>query len=214
MDTGPYISFFVAMLAIMNPVGNLAIFIGLTARKSAKSQRSIALSSAIAIFVILLLVVWLGDAILSFFGITAAAFETAGALVIILLGLSMLRGHDSKAGHSHLHHSEEEDKAAKSKDSVAVVPLAIPIVAGPGAITTIIIHAHQIHSVMDKAIVSGICFGLSLILYIAFFFAAPINRVVGVNGIKIATRIMGLILTAIAFQMLGDGLKLLLPGLA
>lgn len=214
MDWSIYMTFFVAMLAIMNPIGNLAIFIGLTSSLSKAEQHKLALHSALAIFVILLIVVWIGALMLSFFGISPAAFETAGALVIILLGLSMLHGHDNDSGHSSMHHSQDEQKAAVAKDSIAVVPLAMPIVAGPGAITTIIIHTHALNSVFDKVIVSGLCLSLSVILFISFYFASNVNRVIGVHGVKIATRIMGLILMAIAFQMLGSGLKALLPGLA
>ncbi len=214
MNFAALFSFFIAMLAITNPIGNLAIFIGLVSDQTAQQQKQTARAAAIAIFVILILVTWVGNYLLEFFGISAAAFETAGALIIILLGLSMLKGHDNSQGHSALHHTAAEDAAAKMKKSIAVVPLAIPIVAGPGAITTIIIHAQQLNSVLDKVGVSIICAIISVILFICFYFSSRIHRLLGENGVKIATRVMGLILTAIAFQMLGQGLIKLLPGLA
>lgn len=200
------------MLAITNPIGNLAIFISLVSGRSLKEKKKTAINAAFAIFIILVIIVWAGTYVLSFFGISPAAFETAGAIIILLLGLSMLHGHDDKVGHSSMHHSEEEQKSARKKDSVAVVPLAIPLVAGPGAITTIIIHTHALHSLMDKVVVSGICAILSIILFVCFYFSNIISKIVGVNGIKIATRIMGIVLSAIAIQMLSGGIIGLFAG--
>lgn len=207
------ISFFVALLAITNPIGNLALFIGFVSKLPLKQQRRQAAIAAVSIFIILTLVVWLGDEILKFFGIGDAAFVTAGALIIILMGISMLRNHDGK-GHSNIHHDEKEHGEAETMPSVAVVPIAIPIVAGPGAITTVIVHSHQLTTVTDHLLMNLVCLLISIIMYICFYFAAPVGKFLGAVGIGIATRIMGLILTAIAFQMLGTGLRALLPGLA
>jgi multiple antibiotic resistance protein len=209
-----YITFFVAMIAIMNPIGNLAIFVTLVSDRSIEEQKDQAKWSAVAVLIILLLVTWLGNYILGFFGISDAAFETAGALIIILLGLSMMRGHDSQSGQNAMRCTEEEKVVALTKESISVVPVAIPIVAGPGAMTTIIIHSSQFPTLLDKGIISLICVALALIIYMAFSFSAQVSRVLGFIGIKIATRVMGLILVAIAFQMLGSGLVKLLPGLA
>lgn len=214
MDWTVYLTLFIALLAITNPIGNLAIFIALVSDISPAMQRKTAIQAGLAIFVILAIVTWVGPFLLAFFGISSSAFETAGALIIILLGLSMLNGHDHAAGHSAMHHTPDEAKAAKQKESVAVVPLAIPIVAGPGAITTLIVHTHATASIFDKMIVTVLCAILAMILFLCFYFSSWIQKYVGVNGIKVATRIMGLILVAIAFQMLGDGLKHLLPGLS
>lgn len=204
--------FFVAMLAITNPIGNVAIFISLVANTTIAHQRKTAITASVAIFLIFIIVVWTGSWILAFFGITPAAFETAGAIIIFLLGLSMLNAHDNKAGHSSMHHTEEEEKAAKKKVSVAVVPMAIPLVAGPGAITTIIIHTHILKTFIDKVFISVTCAVLSLILFVCFYFSSVISKLVGVNGIKIATRIMGIILSAIAIQMLSEGIVGLFAG--
>lgn len=205
-------TFFIAMIAITNPIGNLAIFISLVSGSSVKEQKKTALGASVAILIIFILVVWTGSLILAFFGITASAFETAGGIIILLLGISMLNAHNNQSGHSSMHHTDEEQKAAKKKDSVAVVPMAIPLVAGPGAITTIIIHTHIMKTVIDKLIISGICVVLAVIIGVCFYFANVINKVVGVNGIKIATRIMGIVLSAIAVQMLAEGIVGLFAG--
>lgn len=209
MSSHQFVLFFIAMLAITNPIGNLAIYISLMADSTVQEQRKTAIKSAIAIFIIMLIVTWVGSWILKLFGITIGAFETAGGLIIILLGLNMIHGESF----SKQHHSDNEHKSAQKKDSIAVIPMAIPIVAGPGAITTIIVHSHQYHNILDLGLISLLCFVISLILGIAFYFSNWAHKILGDSGTKIASRIMGLILTAIAFQMLGNGLVAMMPGL-
>ncbi len=115
---------------------------------------------------------------------------------------------------SEMHHSPAEHEEAKSKDSVAVVPIAIPIVAGPGAITTIVVQIQKAGTIEDRMTITVVSIALSFLLWLCFYFSGPVSRLLGVTGINIVTRIMGIILAAIAFQMLADGLKNLLPGLA
>lgn len=143
------------------------------------------------------------------FGIDIASFETAGGLIIALMGISMLQ-----AKSSPIHHSEEDKVDAEIKTNVAVVPIAIPIVAGPGAITTIVVNTHQYSSFDDKLIISLVSVVIALVLWIAFYFSAPVSRMLGPAGVNIVTRIMGIILTSIAFGMMASGFKALFPGLA
>lgn len=203
------VTFVIAMLAITNPIGNMAIFASLTGDKTLQEKKHSALIAGIAILIILIIVTWSGDLILKAFGIDIASFETAGGLIIALMGLSMLH-----AKTSSIHHSKDEADDAKTKTSVAVVPIAIPLVAGPGAITTIVVNTHTYSTIDDKLIISGISIVLGLILWIAFYFSAPVSKLLGVSGINIVTRIMGIILTAIAFGMMASGFKALFPGLA
>ena len=214
MDINLLLTLFVALFAMTNPVGSLAIFAAMTTDRTAQERKKIALQSSIAIMIILIVVTWAGSAILSFFGISAAAFEVGGGLVIVLLGLSMMNGHNnSKSGHSSLQYDSKEHEEALEKDNVAVVPIAIPIVAGPGAIITIIIHTHALHSVGDKFAVSGICIILSVIIFIFFYFSSYIIKIMGESSMKIVTRIMGLIIIAIAFSIIAQGMLTLFPGL-
>ena len=214
MDDNLLLTLFVALFAITNPVGSLAIFAAMTTDRTDQERKKTAIHSCIAITIILIVVTWAGSAILSFFGISPSAFEVGGGLVIVLLGLSMMNGHNnSKSGHSSLQYDSKEHKEALEKDNVAVVPIAIPIVAGPGAITTIIIHTHALHSVGDKFAVSGICIILSVIIFLCFYFSSYITKIMGQSGMKIVTRIMGLIIIAIAFSMIAQGMLTLFPGL-
>lgn len=201
---------FVALIAITNPLGNLAIFTSLVSGQSNSEQRKIALQSALAIFIILAVTAWCGTWILQLFGITLPAFECAGGLIIVLLGLHMLNGQSF----SSQHYTAAEHQTSVNKNSIAVIPMAIPLVAGPGAMTTLIVHAQKFHSTSALLEIIALCFCISLILAVTFFMAAAIKRVLGDSGIKIASRIMGLVLVAIAFQILGEGLRALLPGLA
>jgi multiple antibiotic resistance protein len=166
-------------------------------------------ATGVAVAVILLLVTWVGSEILDVFGVTTAGLQVAGGVIIALLGLSMLHSHTSSMAHK-----EEEGEEAKLKESIAVVPMAIPIVAGPGAITTVINTTNQFPSIYDRLLISGICLGVTVVLWLCLRFAAPISKRLGVTGINLVTRIMGMVLTALAFQMLAAGLKELLPGLA
>lgn len=209
MHTSYFASFFVSIFAITNPVGNLAIFIGLTSDYTRSQQRKTALVTGFAVLISLLLSLWLGIAILDAFGISVSAFEVAGGLIILLIGLSMLR-----AKKSEMSHSDKEHSAALDRPSVAVIPMAIPIVAGPGAMTTVIIAAKNFSSLGDKFILSGECLAMALIIAVIFFFAGFIGKVLGPSGVKITSRIMGLILAAIAISMMAEGLRGLFPVLA
>ena len=203
------VTFAVALLTITNPIGNLAIFASLTGDRDDAEKKRIATKSALAITLILVIVTWSGSYLLDMFGISVPAFQTAGGLIILLLGLSMLHSKTSA-----MHHTADEHAAAVEKDSIAVVPMAIPIVAGPGAMTTIIVQTHHAGTVIDRALVTAICLVVALLLWLAFWFAAPIARRLGIGGINIVTRIMGMVLAAIAIGMIAEGLRRLFPGWA
>ena len=209
MSKAELITFVIAMLAITNPIGNLAIFASLTGDKTVKEKRKTALVAGLAILIILILVTWSGDLILRAFGIDIASFETAGGLIIALMGISMLH-----AKTSPIHHGEKDQSDAEVKTNVAVVPIAIPIVAGPGAITTIVVNTHHYSTIDDKLMITAVSVIIALILWIAFYFSAPVSRMLGPSGINIVTRIMGIILASIAFGMMASGFKALFPGLA
>lgn len=203
------VTFAVAMLTITNPVGALAIFAGMTADRSDSEKKQSAYKAAFAVAIILLIVTWAGKYVLEMFGITPPGLEVAGGVIIALMGLSMLHSKTSE-----MSQNKAEGEAAKASPSIAVVPMAMPIIAGPGGITTVILATHKFPSIEDKLLVSAICAGVAAIIWLCLYFAAPISRLLGVAGMNIVMRIMGIVLTVIAFQMLAAGLKKLLPGLA
>jgi multiple antibiotic resistance protein len=203
------VTFAVAMLTITNPIGALAIFAGMTADRPDSEKKESAFKAAFAVAVILLIVTWAGKYVLEIFGITPPGLEVAGGVIIALMGLSMLHSKTSA-----MSHTKAEGDAAAASPSIAVVPMAMPIIAGPGGITTVILATHKFPSIEEKLLVSATCVAVAVIIWLCLYFAAPISRMLGVAGMNIVTRIMGIVLTVIAFQMLTAGLKTLLPGRA
>lgn len=202
------VSFFVSMLAITNPFGNLAIFIGLTSNRTDNEKRRIAITVCISVAVVLTLTVWTGDYILKIFGVSLASFQVAGGLIITLIGLSMMRSEKSS-----VLHTKEESKLSQTRESIAVVPLTIPIIAGPGAIATVIMMVKDHASFWDRLRYSGASLGIALIVGIMLYFSPFFARLLGEPGLKIATRIMGMVLVSIAISMAAKGLGGLFPAL-
>jgi len=201
-------SFIAGLISMMNPVGNVAVFAGMTAERPGDEVRRIAWTCAGAVAVTLLIVAWSGPRLLEFFGITTDSLRAAGGVIVLLIGLHMLF---NKSEHKH---SSAEIEDAESRESIAVVPLAIPIVAGPGTMTTVLIAAEQHASVLSKIEISAVIAVIAALTGLLFSFAAPIAQGLGKSGIGVVTRVMGMILAAIAMGMLADGLKGLMPGLA
>ena len=204
-----YAKAIVGILAIVNPVGAIPIFLSLCGDRSADECRQVARLTALSVAAVLVVSVWLGDAVLRAFGITIGAFLTGGGLLILLMAVSMMH-----AKRSHAKQSPEEADEASDKDDIAVVPLAIPLMAGPGAISLAIVDSHQAAHWGDRLVLSAGIAGVALLVWICLRLASPIGDRLGVTGLNIATRIMGLLLAAIGVQMITSGLLKLLPGLA
>lgn len=209
MDWDATAAFAAGMFTITNPIGNAALFLGMTGGRSDAEKRKIAITCAVATAAILVAVTWVGEPLLRFFGVSIPALEATGGLIIGIIGLSMLH---AKA--STVHTREEERSEAAERDAIAIVPLAMPIVAGPGTITTVIVTAHRYEGWADNITISIVCIGAAVVVGGCFLVAGPMSKFLGVSGVNILTRFMGLILMAIAVGMLATGLKALMPGLA
>ena len=201
-------SFVASLFSMMNPIGNIGVFAGMTAHRPANETRRIAWTCAITVGIVLLIVTWVGPMLFKFFGVTVHSLRAAGGIIVLVIGLHMLF---NKSEHKQ---SESELEDAETQESIAVVPLAIPIVAGPGSMATVLVAAQQHHSVLNKIEISAVVFGLAVLCGVLFSFAGPISKRLGASGMGVITRIMGLVLSAIAMGMLAEGLKALLPGLA
>jgi multiple antibiotic resistance protein len=201
-------SFIATLFSMMNPIGNVGVFAGMTADRPGVEARRIAATCAGAVAITLLIVAWSGTLILAFFGISVDSLRAAGGVIVLLIGLHMLF---NQSGHQH---SPAELEDAKPRPSIGVVPLAIPIVAGPGTMAAVLVAAQQHSSVLRKAEMSVGIRALAALSGLLFSFAAPIAKGLGESGMGVVTRIMGMILAAIAMGMLAEGLKELLPGLA
>lgn len=184
-----------------DPVANTPVFLGLTADDSPQTRRAVARKALILSFIIILVFCAAGKLIFDLFGITLPAFRITGGLLVLLVGFHMLQG-----DHFSVQHPSEEDKQ-QSKDAqleVAISPLALPILAGPGTIATAMNYASA-GGVSEFGITITAFLLLCLITYVFFVSGERFVSYIGVNGIKVITRIMGLILAVIGTQMVIAG---------
>jgi multiple antibiotic resistance protein len=200
---GHALSVFMGFFAIMNPIANTPVFLGLTADDSPEMRRAVARKAVILSFLIILVFCAAGKLIFDLFGITLPAFRITGGLLVFLVGFHMLQG-----DHSSVQHPSEEDKQ-QSKEAeleIAVSPLALPILAGPGTIATAMNFASA-GGVSEFGITIAAFFVLCLITYVFFVSGERFVGYIGVNGVKVITRIMGLILAVIGTQMVITGIS-------
>lgn len=200
--------FIAALFSMMNPVGNVGMFAGMTADRDDAEAKLIAWKCAAACAVTLLIVIWTGGALLGLFGISVHQLRAAGGIIVLLIGLHMLF---NKSEHKT---SAAESEDAKTRESIAVVPLAIPLVAGPGTIATVLVAAHRHPGIMAKVEISIAAAVLCALTGLLFAYSKPIANWIGESGMAVVTRIMGMVLVAIAMGMLADGLTNLIPALA
>ncbi|MBV8658278.1 MAG: NAAT family transporter [Burkholderiales bacterium] len=197
---------FISLLVLINPIGALPVFISLTANQSVAEKRRTIRIASIAVASLLVGTALVGDAVLNFFGIEIASFQVAGGILILLVGLSMVNAQPPTS-----RQTREEQEEAEHKANVAVVPLAIPLLAGPGAMSTVIIYADRVAHWYQLGWLVGAGVLLGVLTWLTLNLAVPISRVLGKTGINIATRLMGLLLMAISVEFMVDGLTKLLP---
>jgi multiple antibiotic resistance protein len=202
------VKFLVAMIIMMNPLGSLSIFLQLTNRSTLLHQRKTAIKCGLSITIIMVVTIWLGSQLLDVLGITIASFRFAGGIILLLTGLSMLQSKESP-----INHTPEDDIAAEERHSIAVVPLALPIIIGPGAISTLIIASNDYAGLVYKAWMSVLCLILAVGMFAILYYGGAIARFVGDSVIKVITRIMGMLIMAIASGMLAHGVVGLIPAL-
>ncbi|WP_299803510.1 MarC family protein [uncultured Shewanella sp.] len=194
---------FMGFFAIMNPVANVPIFLGLTSDYDEKTTRAIAFRALIIAFAITCLFAVSGQLIFNLFGISLPAFRITGGLLIFLIGFHMLQGSQST-----VHHDSEQPtgESLESKLSVAVSPLALPILAGPGTIATAMNYTAA--GGAPELVSTIVSFGLlCVITYIFFIFGGRLVSYLGSAALGAITRMMGLILAVIGTQMAVEGLQ-------
>jgi multiple antibiotic resistance protein len=209
LDYSEYLKIFIGLLAIVNPFGAIPMFISMTADETAAQRRTTTNHVALGLTIILLVSLFAGDLLLRFFGITIDSFRVGGGILVLLMAISMLQ-----AKTSPIKQTDEEASESIQKESVAIVPLAMPLLAGPGAISTVILAAHKAESVLGSLIIAGGIVVLSLVVWVVLRMSPWIAGHMGATGINIMTRIMGLMLTAIAVEFIVNGIKGLFPMLA
>ena len=201
----------IALLAIVNPIGAVPFFLAFTQGLSrSERQRTLRVSSFSAFCVIAISGV-AGLQIIGFFGISIASFQVGGGMLLLISSVHMLNAQPAESGKDDL---VEGQSKADIGLSVAVVPLTIPLLTGPATISTVVIYAEKTQNFLQHAVLVGYGVVIGLATYAAFAASGRIARVLGRTGINVMTRLMGLILAAMAVELLADGLVKLFPILA
>lgn len=203
-----YIKTFTALLVVVNPIGAIPVFVATTNDDPPKDRLRTARVAACSVGIVLAVTVLVGESLLRFFGVSIASFRVGGGILILLNAIAMFY-----AQHSRSRYTDEEAREAEEKADIAVVPLSIPLLAGPGAISTVIIYSNQAESWGHDGILILISAATAFLVWLILRLAIPIGKMMGKTGINIATRLMGLLLAAIAIEFIAGGLSQLLPGL-
>ena len=203
-----YLEILTALIVIVDPLGAIPIFLGLTSDQSLHERKKTARTASIAACILLIISAIVGEHILRFFGISLASFKVGGGILVLLTAISMM-----SARISAVKQTPEESIEAQSKENVAVVPLAVPLLAGPAAISTVIIYTHREDTFQFKGfLILGILF-VCFLIWLSLRLSIPLSKKLGKTGLNNITRIMGLLLSAIAVEFIASGMLDLFPGL-
>lgn len=188
----------IALIAIVDPIGCLPLFLSLTGQHKKINKKNVVKMTAITVFIILVTSLFLGDKILNMFGITMPSFQICGGILLLIMAISMMLGK---------HQIIESGQNGKSdKELIAFVPLSIPLLAGPGAMSNMIIAAHQAPNFVNQSFLVLPCLAVSLLIWLTLSFAENISKVIGAIGTKIITRVMGLLLGSMAIEFITRGI--------
>jgi multiple antibiotic resistance protein len=201
----------IALLAIVNPIGVVPFFIAFTQNFSRAQRLHTIHVSSFAAFVVIAVSAIAGLKIIEFFGISIASFQVGGGTLLLISSLQMLNAQPAEAKPADV---DEGNQKVDAGASIAIVPLTIPLLTGPATISTMVIYAEKTRHVWEHALLVGYGVVIGLATYIAFRASGRIAKVLGRTGINVMTRLMGLILAAMAVELLADGLTKLFPVLA
>ncbi len=199
---------FVTLLVTIDPPGLAPIFLAVTRNMNRAERKQVSIRASVIGFVLLAVFAVAGAAILSVFGITLAAFRVAGGFLLFFIAFEMVfeKRNDRK---------EKISDVAITRDhihNIAAFPLAIPLIAGPGAISATVLLSGSFHGFAGQAALVGIIFVCLAVTYLVFLLAERIDRILGETGRSILTRLLGVILAALAVQFVADGVKVLIAG--
>ena len=200
----------IALLAIVNPIGVIPFYIHFTRGFSREQRHRTIRVAAIGAFIVIAVSALAGLRIIEFFGISLASFQVGGGMLLLISSLQMLNAQPAESRGADL--AEGSDKV-DAGDSIAIVPLTIPLLTGPATISTMVIYAEKTRHWWQLAILVGYGVVIGVSVWIAFSLSGRIARVLGKTGINVMTRLMGLLLAALAVEVMSDGLVKLFPGL-
>ncbi len=199
MDWVLFTSVFVTLFVIMDPVGTVPIFLSLTSGRSPAMARRAAWQAVAVSFGVISAFAFFGQQILSYLHISLPALQGAGGLLLLLVALELLTG-------------KESDQVAAADTNVALVPLGTPLLAGPGAIVATMVFTRQVGDWPEFAAVAAGVVAVHIALWLSMRFSLPILRLIGEGGVMLVTRIAGLLLSAIAVQMIADAVRAFVAG--
>ncbi len=200
----------VTLLAIVNPLACVAFFIHYTQHFTREQRRRTILISSFSAFAVIATSALLGVQILEFFSISLASFQVGGGLLLLTAALAMLNAQTPQTKTNADELLDADERAAQGA-SIAVVPLTIPLLTGPATMSTVVIYADKAKNFWQLATLIGYGVVVALATALCFSLAGPIARALGKTGINVMTRLMGLILAALAVEVMADGLGKLFP---
>jgi multiple antibiotic resistance protein len=201
IDTAFFITSFVTLFVIIDPIGLTPMFVALTQGMSPKQRRAIAIRATLVSAGILAAFAVFGEALLGFIGISMAAFKIAGGILLLLTALDMLFERRSKR------REDTADDEDEDFDDPSVFPLAIPLIAGPGSIATVILLAGTTPGYAGLGLSLAVMLLVLVVTFIFFQAASPLERMLGKTGINVVSRLLGMLLAALAVQFMLNGLK-------
>ncbi|MGZ6791780.1 MAG: MarC family protein [Mycobacteriales bacterium] len=191
LDGNLFGAVFVTLAVIMDPLGNVPLFLGLTAGRTNSKRRRLAWQAVLVSLMVISLFAVLGQQILNYLGIGIPALQGAGGLLLTIVALELLT-------------DKQDDPSEVDNVNVALVPLGTPLLAGPGAIVATIVFVQQSHGVAQRVSIGAGIVAVHLLVFLSLFFSVAITRVIRESGIVLLTRISGLLLSAIAVQLIAD----------
>lgn len=201
----------IALLAIVNPIGVIPFFIHFTRGFNGIQRQNTSRIAALAAFTVIAVSALAGLRIIELFGISLASFQVGGGLLLLMSAIQMLNAQPAESREDDLHQGSDKADAGAS---IAIVPLTIPLLTGPAAISTMIIYADKTRHWWQLAVLVGYGVVIGLVVWLTFSLSGRIAKALGQTGINVMTRLMGLLLAALSVEVMSDGLLKLFPGLS
>lgn len=207
------IQIILAFVVLINPSAALAMFVNLTNGYELPDKRRMAIIASATVFITVAFFALFGEAMLRGLGISLGSFRVAGGILLFIIALGMMNDGNNPAKPNEDEVTPPKPKNPNSLTGMAVVPLAIPMMIGPGGISTVIIYSSQVKSAMQMAfiIIAGLC--ISIFCYVSLMAAGRISKILGETGLNVINRIMGIILAALAVEIVVTGLRTIFPDL-
>ena len=195
-----WLSTFGVIFAIVDPFGYVPIFLSLTAGDSEALSRKMIRKACATAFIVLTISTFIGQQVLSFFGISIPALQISGGLILLIIGFEMM-----KILPVVEKLSQKEETEAERKEDISIVPLAIPMLSGPAAIASVVVLSSRAQSIADYPVIISSILATLLITYFVLRSSSRLIKIIGVTGLNVMTRVMGLLLCAIAIQYVING---------